>query len=304
MIPRTKDGLKKLFDRQYKAEEPYIFVDTSYVIYYAMSSAWKAYSSEFDIEDDPQYDPIVSKEFRAILEKKIKNCLYYPVHSIYPTFSFNKTIFALDCPKTELWRNDVYPEYKLQRKIKDHSKDKFLSKNVFKYVEDNILPSFCEQNPGAKIIRVPHAEGDDIIAVLVKQIDKKEKKVIIASDHDYCQLLEDENLKIINCQCSEITLLGESQKKVLQDAERVLNFKDVLLYKILRGDVADNIKPIFRGCGEAKACNYILDKKALKEKLDSDKLIKHQFSLNRKLVDFNYIPDSIREMILEEYNGQ
>ena len=88
----------------------------------------------------------------------------------------------------------------------------------------------------------------------------------------------------------------------MQEAEYILTPKDVLLKKILTGDVADNIKGIFRGCGPVKAAKFILDKKSLKAKLQEPE-VKAQFDLNCQLVDFDNIPEELTEEIIRVWKN-
>jgi 5'-3' exonuclease len=308
-MTKSRSTLRELFNKTTKQEnynEPTILVDTSYVVYLTAHSTWNWYKKEFDVENDYSFDPMSSKEYRAAFQKKFHNSILYTVKNVYSlarTPNLKKVIFALDAPKTKLWRNDIYPEYKLQRKLKDKTTQMFDYSNVFKQVKDFIIPNFLEQYSGSKAIEVPTVEGDDIIATIVRALPADEEKIIIASDHDFGQLLDVPNLKIANCQSVELTLESLSQDKPLVEAKYTLTPKEALLKKILMGDVADNIKGVFPRCGAATACKLILDKNALKEKINSSPEIRKQYDLNRSLVEFNKIPEEIKTLILETYNG-
>lgn len=302
----TRNSLKALFKTTQDSSgiKPWIIIDTSYLVYYSAFSAWKWLKEEYGLENNSEYNPIDNKDYKSLLEKRFIDFIYYPItNGLNHIFSPNKVIFALDAPKIDLWRNSIFPEYKIKRKLKDKSDYQFDYNPVFKYVEDIIIPTFCEKHIGAKFIKIPTAEGDDIIATIVSKILKSEEhKVIIASDHDFCQLLSIPNLEIINCQNQKLTLENESQKKILQEANHVLTAKEVLLYKILRGDIADSIKPIFKGCGETKTCKFILNKDELKQKLKEPE-IQYQYKLNRSLIDLSLIPQEVTNAIMEAWNG-
>ena len=303
-ILSTNSSLKDLFTKtQGNLTQPWILVDSSYVCYYSAASAWNWFKKEYGIEDDYSFNPIKENDYKMALEKKLRNNIKYSViNAGYKVPNFKKVIFALDCPKDEIWRNGIYEEYKLQRKIRDKSKDAFDYKPVFKYIRDIFIPNYCEENDGAKYIGVPTAEGDDIIATIVKTLPEEDDKVIIASDHDYAQLFTIPNIKVINLRGELLTLESESQIKPLQEAEYILTPKDVLLKKILTGDVADNIKGIFRGCGPVKAAKFILDKKLLKAKLQEPE-VKAQFDLNCQLIDFDNIPEELTEEIIRVWKN-
>lgn len=301
----SREELKKLFTEQVSTNittKPFILVDTSYITYLAAHSAWNWYKKEFDMENDYTYDPISSTEYRKAFEKKFFNNIFFTVKNVYRMSNspdLSKVIFAVDSPKSDLWRNTIYPEYKLQRKLKDKTTQMFNYSNVFKYVENFIIPNFLEKYEGSKCIKIPTAEGDDIIATIIKHLPEEEDKIIIASDHDFGQLLYIPNLKIANCQSVELTLESQSQDKPLVEANYTLTAKELLLKKILMGDVADNIKGIFPRLGASTACKLILDKDQLRKKLQ-DKTIRAQYDLNRNLVDFDKIPEELQNLILEE----
>mgnify|MGYP003292397479 CR=1 FL=1 len=136
---------------------------------------------------------------------------------------------------------------------------------------------------------------------LLKPLKKTLKKyididVVIANDKDYIQLLDTPNLILTNCQGRIFSLEEESKHKLLVENNKTLTAKEFLLKKILIGDKADNIDSIFPRCGEASAIKLLLNKELLKEKL-SDPEIRARFELNKKLIDFNNIPESIVEAV-------
>ena len=78
------------------------------------------------------------------------------------------------------------------------------------------------------MIAVPHAEGDDVIAVLAKNI--QEKSIIISSDKDFSQLHKYKHIK----QYSPI------QKKMLTTSDPYKYLKE----HIIRGDKGDGVPNI------------------------------------------------------------
>ena len=69
-----------------------------------------------------------------------------------PIVDKQSIIFCMDCSRKNIWRREIYPEYKLSRDIKDHSKDKFNMNRMFKYAYDVLLPSICESYNAKKIM--------------------------------------------------------------------------------------------------------------------------------------------------------
>lgn len=281
-----------------------IIIDSSYISYVSLLSCWNALKKEYGLSDDPNYDATNNVDFRVGVEQKILYCINRLESSLGSTPSVNKAIFAVDCPKKQIWRTKIAPEYKLQRIMKT-TPTPFDLKKGFGMVYNEIIPKLLTRYPQAKKIGVDTAEGDDIIACLVKHILPKEtQKVILCNDRDYCQLLEpDNNLMLVDAFGKPTTLESESQKhKLLKENNQVLSAKDYLLKKILTGDPADNIKPIFKGCGNTTALKLVLNKKLLKEKLQ-DPLIKANFIKNTGLIDMSRIPETLVEAIKERYTS-
>ncbi len=278
--------------------QPYILVDTSYVAYFNMFSTWNWYVEEFNVDNDPNFEPINSNEFRKAFEKKFKNSILSSVRRFYQSAKIDeKTVFAIDSPKKHIWRNALFSDYKLARKNADKSSQKFSYSGTFDYIQNHLVPNLCEET-GAKCISVYSAEGDDIIAVLTKYL-KDQLKVIVASDKDLIQLLKYKNTSIVNCTGKNITLESESTHKLLEG--RTLSAKEFLLKKILTGDSSDGIPGIHPRCGEVSALKYILDTKLLVKKFKDLPDAKKQFDINDKIINFKHIPEEIEEQTIKLY---
>jgi 5'-3' exonuclease len=94
------------------------------------------------------------------------------------------------------------------------------------------------------------------------------------------------------------------KKKIPDDI--IFGAKEFITAKIITGDSGDNIPNIQRGYGIVKAYKLVTEPgmKTLKNLLTEDQLIKDRFTLNSKLISFKYIPDDIKENIIEEINTQ
>ena len=64
-----------------------------------------------------------------------------------------------------------------------------------------------------------------------------------------------------------------------------------MLLKIICGDKADNIKPCFKKCGPKTAMKLILNPSLLETKFLKEENSRNIYTLNCKLIDFNYIPN-------------
>ena len=123
----------------------------------------------------------------------------------------------------------------------------------------NIL-SACLEELFVRQVRCDEVEGDDLIAYYVKNKKPNERIVIVSGDRDLTQLISD-----------EVCIYIPSLKKYITPQNHIqeLGFthENVLIKKILCGDVSDNIKGI-KGMGETTFFNLFPDAKTKKYTLD------------------------------------
>lgn len=274
-------------------DQVFILVDTSYWIFYryfAIMQWWKHAKPDDHLFENP-YD---NEEF---LEKFVKTFLeslqgFKKKQKLHKQRSKPATpctiIAARDCPRKEIWRNSLYNNYK-ETRDKD---DSFMGGPFFKHIyqENNKLLYKAGVN---HVLRFPNLEGDDIVAICKKIIRQKYPEaliIILANDHDYCQLLDDYT-EIINF-----------QNKNLRESKKVFTEPDKnLFYKIVLGDKSDNILPIFKKCGPKTCEKYYENKDLFLEALAKDSGAQDKYEVNKKLVDFNEIPENLVNEFLEEY---
>lgn len=260
-----------------KKPQDFLFIDGSYFCffrYYALQVWWKMAKSEETLIEPSENKEFVEKYKKTFIEK---------IKEITKKLKLNNPVIlvAADCPRKEIWRMSIYPEYKQTR----DDDDKHLSGKFFQIAyEDNL---FIKAGAG-KILKHDNLEADDCIAITTKYIlDKYENSriFIIASDMDYLQLAE-ERVKIYDLKFKNI-----SEKKSSSGDSK----KD-LFYKILTGDKSDNILPVFPKCGKKTAETlFSLTENNLLQYLKTkggEQAIEN-FKKNRTLVDFNYIPEEL-----------
>jgi len=252
-------------------------------------------------------------------------------------FVQHKIIICVDSKKN--WRKEIYPGYKSHRKkIRDKSAINF---NDYFEIFEEIIEELKKDFP-YKVIQVPYAEADDIIAVLAKKL---EKTIIISSDKDFKQLLRFAKIydpiknKFIKASLKEI--------------------KEFMIEHILLGDVADNIPNIKQGSefsdnfkrflrnndifiDDVKTFeNLSISKKLydefdiykknkkgeklekdifktvrfgpkgakkfaedLKNNLKQNPIYLKNFERNKKLIIFDFIPQKIQDEILNQFNTE
>ena len=254
----------------------YLLLDTSYIIFYryfALLQWWKLAKKDMQLTDNPYETPEFVEKFEKLfleqiqtIKKKLK------IHK-----QENCVIAARDCNRKDIWRNEIFPKYKESR----YKDDAFMGGEFFKLVYNNDLLT----KAGVEyIFKYDNLEADDIVAIIKNKIRKKYPQAniyIITNDQDYLQLC-DENTKLFNLQFKNLL----ENKKVFQEADKNLFFKIVL------GDKSDNIPPILNGCGPKTTEKYYLDRNLFQNALDNQNA-NDKYNLNKKLVDFNEIPDNL-----------
>ena len=295
--------INQLFDL---SKNYFYIVDTSYIVFCAASAAFKDYVYQNDVPKSslsPDFDPTLDQEFNVILRDKFIARIENAIRS-YSPFTFNKSnfIFTVDCPRKEIWRREIFPEYKLTRDTADHSKDEFNIGKVFKYVYDFIIPNYCEET-GSIVVQSSYAESDDIIFVLTKKLlnDSKDNLIVIlSSDRDMVQLY-DERVSILTIQNEVREPKKELEALTKTEIKEDVDVNDFLLFKILIGDGSDNIPSVKHRLGPKGALKYVLDKSRsnLKELLKEDVNILNGFKRNKKLISMNKIPSYMVESITE-----
>ena len=244
----------------------YLFIDLSYFIFY-LYYAKKRYLQCQQLETT---DLINNEYFMNLFnnfDKKLEE-----IKKKLKLKDDIEIIFAKDCKRNDIWRNELFPEYKKSRKVNNEIGEFFI------HTYKNIIHKY-------NYISVDKCEADDIIGVLTKELYKDNKIYIITGDMDYLQLLYNENIQIYDL-------------KYKSFREKSIGYKDDLLKKIVLGDSSDNIPSIHKKLGVKTVEKYLNDRELLQNKL-KDSLINQQFMLNKKLIDMDLIPDNFIKNILQ-----
>ena len=199
------------------------------------------------------------------------------------------------------WRKVAFPFYKAHRKKQREKQDKEQGMDwsalfeTIARVTDELKVNFTY-----KVIQVPHAEGDDVIAVLAKHANNclKEPSLIVSSDKDFNQLYK----------YKKVRQYSPMRGKMLQGIDPEAYLKE----HIIRGDKGDGIPNI------CSADDCIVDgvrQKPISKKKVSAWLTQEPedfckngmmegWNRNQKIIDFEFIPPSMTLDILEQYNSQ
>lgn len=247
----------------------YLFIDLSYFIFY-LYYAKKKY---FEFQKKDTTDLINNQEFIDnfanfdLKLKQIKKNLKLPEDVII--------IFARDCRRTEIWRNDIYPQYKQSRKVNNEVGDFFV------YVYKNLIEKYT-------YLENERCEADDIVGILTKKLYKDNKIYIITGDHDYLQLLYNENVQIYTM-----------KMKSLREKSSGDRYTDLMM-KILTGDNSDNIFAIHTKLGPKTAMKYIQNEEELIKKCE-DETISKNLERNKILIDMENIPEKYKKTIIDKF---
>lgn len=258
--------------------KPIILIDQSYYVFnrYYATCNWYSHQKEknFDLENiDNNTDFIMAffRHFENDINKILKK---------YKTVKSN-IIFCCDCSRCEIWRNQIYKDYKSTRVKKENfSKTIF---NLFKnYISNNDFIS-CESD---------NLEADDITYIIQRKIKDEFRNysiIIITNDNDYLQMY-DMNTTIINMQFKDISLRIQTNPII------------ELEFKIIYGDKSDNIPKIQTGLKKNDAFKLANMSKEDRYKYLNEHNLMDKYLLNKKLVDLREIPEKLINDFNSKYN--
>lgn len=198
-------------------------------------------------------------------------------------FNPTKVILAFDTKGS--WRYRVFPEYKSNRK--DAREKTVINFEKFFPIFEEFRKEIKETFSTIYVLDHPHAEADDIIAILCREQFKTNQNVIVSTDKDLHQLLTEKN----NQQFDPI-----NNKMVT-----CINPKRELDLKIISGDKSDAIPAIKPRTGLATAEGIL--KQGIEDFLEEEdnKKYKNNYIRNRELIDFNFIPKDLADGIINTY---
>ena len=199
----------------------------------------------------------------------------------------------LCCDNKNYWRKQKFPYYKASRKKTREESD--LDWNSIFESLNRIKDELSETFP-YKTLEVESTEADDIIAILVKHNSQENPILILSSDKDFVQLQKYPNV----AQYSPI------QKKYIRNDNPQQFIKEL----IMRGDRSDGVPNFlskddtFMNGGRQRPLikrriNEWLGMKP--EEFCTEEMLRN-YKRNEELIDLDFVPESIEQQILEEYD--
>lgn len=229
----------------------------------------------------------------------LRHCILSTLKSYKKKYGKEYGELVICCDGRNYWRKSVFPHYKANRKKKREASD-LDWKAIFdamSTIRDELIENFRY-----KVINIDECEGDDIIAILAKNTENfgnHEPVLIISSDGDFKQLHQ------IG---SHVKQWSPIMKKYLKYTEKEI--EEYIVEHIVKGDSGDGIPNIVspddifvsegrQGKITAKRLHEFFEKGRDACRTDLEKI---RWDRNRRLVNFDEIPDYIAERILNSYN--
>jgi 5'-3' exonuclease len=264
-----------------KTEKPVMFIDGSYYIFYRFfaTNFWFKKQDQARDASDITKNSVFMDKYKKIFEKTLEDLV--KSHNV----PWEHVIFVKDCSRENIWRHAHYDSYKSTR---DANLSSEFDGEIFNYTYSSLLPSLTKKY-GFKLLDHPNLEADDVIAIVHQAMRQKTKDnniYIITNDNDYIQLSE-ANTYIYNLQGKLIA------DRVKQEPALYLE------YKIILGDKSDNIPSIMKKVGPKTAEKLAKDPQAMQEFFNKNPDALKQYTINRTLIDFNYIDKSLKKSLLE-----
>lgn len=259
--------------------KPIILIDQSYYIFnrYFASLNWfkrQNENEELDYENLTKNDEYILAFFRHY-ENDIKKIM-----KKFKTIKKN-IIFCNDCSRSEIWRNELYGNYKGLRVKKSNFDSQIFI--LFKTYISNNDYNYCEYEK---------LEADDIVYILQKKIREEindSKIIIITNDNDYLQMYN-ERVSIINLQFRDISLRIKYSPMI------------ELEHKIIYGDKSDSIPKIQMGMRSEQALKLAIMEEKERNKYLIENGLMDKYLLNKKLVDLREIPSNLVLEFNNKYN--
>jgi len=234
-------------------------------------------------------------------EDLLRHLVLNTIRSYVQKFSGEYGQLIVCADSKSYWRRSFYPQYKATRRRDREASglDWHYIFEVLNKVKEEIKESFPY-----RVIEVPGAEADDVIAVLTQEHFNQEKILIISGDKDFQQL---QRYNVITDSRSSIRVVQFSP--ILK---KFINTEDPIAYlfeHILRGDRGDGVPnflshdDVFVKGERQKPISKIKVEEWLRkepEEFCNEEMLRN-FRRNEKLIDLRMIPDDIRQAILAEY---
>jgi 5'-3' exonuclease len=217
------------------------------------------------------YEDHLRKQLEQLIKKKYKDAVVQ-----------NRFYFCNDSRHKDLWRTQIYPEYKDGRAT---------APGVIHEVFE-IMMRVCrsyEKNGEGVILSVNGLEADDIVYLTIEELRKEgivndqTPAIIMATDRDYLQI-------------PHTILVDAAGKRVGGNDSNgeTCTAEEHLMIKVLMGDKSDNIPPIMKGVGKKTAEKLAKNPDELEKFLEKKGPVAREgLERNRQLICMDRIPEGL-----------
>jgi hypothetical protein len=236
------------------------------------------------------------KEGTEIDEGYIRHLILNSIRSYLVKFRSEYGDLVICSDPKHYWRKDVFPNYKVKRK--ENRDDSGLDWDKLFSIVDKVKTELKTVFP-YKFIEVDSAEADDVIAILTKKFaNSSEKILIISRDKDFKQLQKYDNVSQYNViekqwmKCEDPLLFIKEHILLGDKGDGIPNFlsdDDVLIIKGKRQTPIHKKKLAIWVTQEPK---YFCNSRMMRN-----------YDRNRMLIDFDYIPQTITDLVLKEFEN-
>jgi len=232
-----------------------------------------------------------------IEENMVRHMILNSLRSYKVKFGAEFGEMIIACDNTNYWRKQIFPYYKANRK-KNQEKSDMDWKAIFECM-NKIRAELKEYFP-YRVIEIETAEADDIIGTLVKNFGNViggSPILILSGDKDFIQLQVYGNVKQYD----------PTRKKWVSHK----NPEGFLKEHIMKGDSSDGVPNILSsdnvfvvGERQRPLTAKKMEKYLRMNPNEMESIIARNYFRNAQLIDLNYIPDLIREKVMESYDKQ
>lgn len=248
----------------------------------------------------------ITQKLNDDTENMIRYMILNSIRSLRSKFKEKYGELIICCDDRDVWRKDVFPHYKAnRRKLREDSDTDWTA--LFDFMAK--IRDELRENFPYKVLQISRAEADDVIASLCHKYgefirraadlsDKTENIMILSGDKDFAQLQK----------YSNVYQYAPVQKKnvVIDNPERFLR------EHIMLGDTGDGV-PNFLSDDDT----FVTDKRQkplMRKKLAEwsilepttfcDDTMLRNYKRNETLVNLDMIPKDIQETVIAQFNTQ
>ena len=198
--------------------------------------------------------------------EKLGLAVHITLNAVLKCWQKQKADHVVFCLEGRSWRKDFYEPYKRNRKdARESLSVREQEENQIMFDAYDSMVEFLDKKTNVTLLHNKQAEADDMIAMFIES-HPNDEHIVISSDSDYLQLIQD-NVKIYDGVQNRIitkegyfkddknmTPMKDKKTKEIMEAP---NPKWLLFEKCIRGDTSDNVFSAYPGARKKGTKNKI-----------------------------------------------